>query len=353
MQKKILLIEDNPEMRDNTTEILELAGYEVYTAQNGSEGVSAANEVIPDLVICDIMMPVMDGYEVIAELSRDPKTSVIPFIFLTAKAERSDLRKGMEMGADDYLTKPFDDKELINAIESRLKKNSVIKQTFSRDFEGLNEFMSAVKGLEKLEAMSTEKNLRSFKKKEFIYHESAYPKGIFFISKGRVKSYLTNDDGKELITGLYNEGDFFGYLSLLEETKYVDTAMAMDDTEVCMIPKDDFFGLIYSSPEVSKKFIKMLSNELIAKEDQLIRLAYNSVRKRVSEALVQLYDKYAEDKPDKFSMKISRDDLSNMVGTSTETVIRTLSDFKDEGLVEIKGGTITIANYAKLSSMKN
>lgn len=353
MKSKILLIEDNPEMRDNTTEILELAGYEVYTAANGRDGVVSAKQVIPDLIICDIMMPVMDGYEVIAELAKDEKASVIPFIFLTAKAERTDLRKGMELGADDYLTKPFDDTELINAIESRLKKNSLIRKTFSRSLEGLNEFMNAVKGLEKLEELSTEKNLRSFKKKEFIYHEGAYPKGIYFINKGKVKAYLSNDDGKELITGLYNEGDFFGYLSLLEETKYVDTAMAMEDTEVCMIPRDEFFGLIYSSPEVSKKFIKMLSNELIAKEDQLIKLAYNSVRKRVSEALVQLYNKYAEDKTDKFSMKISRDDLSNMVGTSTETVIRTLSDFKEEGLVEIKGGTITIANYPKLLSMKN
>ena len=353
MKNKILLIEDNPEMRENTTEILELADFVVISAPDGKMGVEAAKAENPDLIICDIMMPVMDGYEVLNELSREEKTSVIPFIFLTAKAERNDLRKGMELGADDYLTKPFDDRELLNAIEVRLKKTDLLKKTFTRNLDGLNEFMSSAKGLEKLDQLSAEKNIRTYAKKEHIFHEGAYPKGIYFINKGKVKTYLTNTDGKELITGLYNEGDFFGYLSLLEESKYTDTADALEETEVCLIPKEDFFGLIYSSAEVSKKFIKMLSNELLTKEDQLIKLAYNSVRKRVAEALVVLCDKYAATKEEKFSMKISRDDLSNIVGTSTETVIRTLSDFKDEGLVEMKGGTITIVNYSKLASLKN
>jgi DNA-binding response OmpR family regulator len=119
MKNKILLIEDNPEMRENTTEILELADFVVISAPDGKMGVEAAKAENPDLIICDIMMPVMDGYEVLNELSREEKTSVIPFIFLTAKAERNDLRKGMELGADDYLTKPFDDRELLNAIEVR------------------------------------------------------------------------------------------------------------------------------------------------------------------------------------------------------------------------------------------
>lgn len=353
MKSKILLIEDNTEMRENTSEILELADFTVLTAPDGKVGVKIATTELPDLIICDIMMPIMDGYEVLNELSRNEKTSLIPFIFLTAKAERSDLRKGMELGADDYLTKPFDDKELLSAIDIRLRKTDLLKQTFTRNIDGLNEFINSVKGLEKLDQLSNEKNLRSYSKKDTIYREGSYPKGIFFINKGKVKTYLTNSDGKELITGLYTEGDFFGYLSLLEEAKYVDTADALEESEVCLIPKDDFFGLIYGSAEVSKKFIKMLSNELLSKEDQLLKLAYNSVRKRVAEALVALNDKYATNTQEKFSMKISRDDLSNIVGTSTETVIRTLSDFKDEGLVEMKGGTITIANYPKLLSMKN
>src|SRR5688572_22508229 len=126
--KKILLIEDNQDVRENTAEILQLSGYDVTTAENGKVGVEKASTSKPDLIICDIMMPVLDGYGVLHMLSRNNETANIPFIFLTAKAERVDFRKGMEMGADDYITKPFDDIELLNAIERRLKKVDLMRQ---------------------------------------------------------------------------------------------------------------------------------------------------------------------------------------------------------------------------------
>jgi CheY-like chemotaxis protein len=107
--KKILLIEDNTDVRENTAEILSLAQYNVITAKNGKEGVELAQKEKPDLIICDIMMPVLDGHGVLHLLSKNDETSGIPFIFLTAKAERSDFMKGMELGADYYLTKQFDD----------------------------------------------------------------------------------------------------------------------------------------------------------------------------------------------------------------------------------------------------
>ncbi len=118
--KKILLIEDNNEMRENTAEILELANYSVITAVNGRSGVEKAAKELPDLIICDIMMPDLDGYGVLYLLSKNLDTAGIPFIFLTAKSEKADMRKGMSMGADDYLTKPFEEMELLNAIEARL-----------------------------------------------------------------------------------------------------------------------------------------------------------------------------------------------------------------------------------------
>jgi CRP-like cAMP-binding protein/CheY-like chemotaxis protein len=351
--KKIVLIEDNLEMRENTAEILELANYQVLTAANGKLGIELAEKELPDLIICDIMMPVLDGYGVLEKLSEQKQTSSIPFIFLTAKAERGDLRKGMEMGADDYLTKPFDEMELLNAVNSRLRKSEMLKKNFSRDLTGLNDFMDAVKGLDTLTKLSAERSLKAFKKKEVVYSEGSHPKGVFFVNSGTIKTSLTNDEGKELITGLYNAGDFFGYLALLEQTKYMDTAVAMEPAEICMIPREDFNSLVFNSPEVSKKFIKLLSNELASKEDQLLKLAYNSVRKRVAEALVALYDKYAAENETQFSMKISREDLSNLVGTSTETVIRTLSDFKEERLVDVKGGLITVLDRPRLVAMRN
>ncbi len=351
--KKILLIEDNNDVRENTAEILILANYTVFTAKNGKEGVETAQKENPDLIICDIMMPILDGYGVLQLLSKNETISGIPFIFLSAKAERSDLRKGMDMGADDYLTKPFDSAELLSAIESRLKRSENVKKEFSKNIEGLNEFLSNAKGFEDLKKLSQENDVRIYKKKDNIYTEDGNPKGIFFVNKGKVKTYRANEQGKEFITGLYKEGDFFGYLALLDERKYNDTATALEDTEVCIIPKEDFYSLIYKNSEVSKKFIKMISDNLQEKEEQLVKLAYNSVRKRVAEALTTLYNRYKKDTESKFSMSISREDLANLAGTATETTIRTLSDFKNEGLVAIEGSTIAVVNYDKLAKMKN
>jgi len=126
--KKILLIEDNDDIRENTAEILELANYKVVTAPNGKVGIETALAEQPDLIVCDIMMPVLDGYGVLHALHKNEAVKNIPFIFLTAKTERSDLRRGMELGADDYITKPFSGTELLNAIEGRIKKADLLKE---------------------------------------------------------------------------------------------------------------------------------------------------------------------------------------------------------------------------------
>ena len=253
MNKKILLIEDNDAMRENTSEILMLANYTVLTARNGKEGVEMANKERPDIIICDIMMPVLDGYGVLHLLSKNDNTSSIPFIFLSAKAERVDLRKGMEMGADDYLTKPFDDIELLNAVESRLKKADIFKKEYTKSVEGLSTFITEAKSFDALKEISSTKEPKIFRKKEVIYDEGTYPKGVYFITKGRVKTYKLNEQSKELITGLHSVGDFFGYLSLLEDGRNLDSATALEDCELCLIPKEDFHALIFRNQEVSRK----------------------------------------------------------------------------------------------------
>jgi CRP-like cAMP-binding protein len=347
------LIEDNPEMRENTTEILELAGYTVFPASNGKEGVELATKEKPDLIVCDIMMPILDGYGVLHLLSKNEETAGIPFIFLTAKSERSDFRKGMDMGADDYITKPFDEIELLNAIERRLKKSELISKIYTKDLDVINEFISSVKNFDDLKNSADTRDVRSYRKKDNIYTEGNHPKGIYFVIKGKIKTFKTNELGKEFITGLYKEGDFFGYLALLEEKEYNDSAAALEDCDVCIVPKDEFYSLVYKNAEVSRKFIRLLSHDLHEKEEQLLKIAYNSVRKRVAEALVTLYNRYKKDGETKFSITISREDLANLAGTATETTIRTLSDFKDEGSVEISGGTISISDLPKLEHMRN
>ena len=351
--KKILLIEDNPEMRENTAEILELANYEVTTATNGKEGVKLAHNQQPDLIICDIMMPELDGYGVLHLLSKDDQTANIPFVFLTAKAEKNDYRKGMTMGVDDYLTKPYDDVELLSAVEMRLRKSERLKAEFSRTAEGLDHFIQEARTVDALNKLTEEKKVKSFKKKETVYTEGSYPTGIFFLLNGKVKAYRANEYGKEFITDLYRKGDFFGYVDLLQDNPYQDSAVALEEAEVAIIPKEDFFSLLQGNREVSVKFIRMLSNEIKEREERLLQLAYNSVRKRVAEALVMLANRYQADKTKPFSMAITREDIASMVGTATETVIRTLSDFKEEKLVEMKGSLITILSYEKLVRMRN
>jgi CRP-like cAMP-binding protein len=353
--KTILLIEDNQDIRENTAEILELANYKVITAENGKEGVNMAMSEKPDLIICDIMMPVLDGYGVLHLLSKNEDLASIPFIFMTAKSDRSDFRKGMEMGADDYITKPFDDIELLNAIEARLRKSAISQKEFSKDINGFNSFISDVKGLNILQEISEKEDAdnRVCKKKETVYSEGGYPKGIYLLIKGKVKAFRTNDQGKEFIIDLYKEGDFFGYSSLLEDGKYTDSTAALEDSTVCLIPKEDFFSLIYKNADVSRKFINLMSNNLKDKEEKLIKLAYNSVRKRVAEALSTLSNRYKKEEEAGFTISISREDLANLAGTATETTIRTLSDFKEEGLISIDRGSITILNEEGLSSMRN
>ena len=120
--EKILIIEDELIVRENLETLLERVGYDVFTAENGTIGIRMARENKPDLIICDILMPDISGYDVINLLSKDVETSIIPFIFLTAKAEMEDFREGMRLGADDYLTKPYTASDLLNAINSRFSK---------------------------------------------------------------------------------------------------------------------------------------------------------------------------------------------------------------------------------------
>ena len=130
--KKILVIEDEPEMRRNITTLLRYQDYEPIEAENGRVGVVLARREKPDLVLCDVMMPELDGHGVLQALQQDPELAVIPFIFLTAKGEKDDLRSGMDLGADDYLTKPVANADLVRAIETRLRRS---QQQAAREFK--------------------------------------------------------------------------------------------------------------------------------------------------------------------------------------------------------------------------
>lgn len=345
--KKILLIEDSADLRENTSEILTLANYDVVTAENGKIGVDMVMKERPDLIICDIMMPELDGYGVLHILSRKPETASIPFIFLTAKTEKNDIRKGMELGADDYLTKPFDDTSLLNAIETRLRKYEFRSKTYEGNASGLDSFIRDAKQILNLTDLGKDKKVRQYKKKAEIFSEGDTPSAVYFVKSGNIKTFKAHQDGKELITNLYNENDFFGFESVLENAEYREAAAALQDSEVILIPKADFLSLMHSHPDVSASFIALLCKKVEEKEKQLLNLAYSSIRQRTAEALL----KSLTMKDEKGQITLSREDLARMVGTASESVIRVLAEFKDEKLIEVEGGRIRILQPAKLEKV--
>ena len=351
--KTILVIEDNAEMRDNITEILELAGHNVIAVDNGKLGVAEAkgNAEKIDLILCDIMMPELDGYSVLHILSKLPATASIPFIFLTAKAEKEDFRAGLKLGADDYLTKPFEEMELLDTIEKRIKKAEVFRKKEVNNEEHLEHFIDLARGEKELKHLSENRKSIKYHKKETIFHEGDFPSNLYYIIKGKVKMFKMNEDGKEYITSLFREGDFFGFISLLENIPYTETAQALEETTVNLIPKQDFILLLNNNRDVAAKFIKMLSNNISEKEEKLLQLAYDSVRKRVADGLLQ-YKRNYQGNNDNEPFPVSREDLANAVGTSTESVIRTLHDFKEEELIEISGRHIKVLNEEKLANLR-
>jgi len=349
---KILLVEDNIEIRENTGEILELANYKVTTAANGKEGYELALQETPDLIICDIMMPVLDGYGLLHLINKNEHLKSVPFIFITAKTERNDFRKGMEMGADDYITKPFTDIELLNAIESRLQKINFQKEMLAAS-QNLNDFFDEVKNENALENLTNSTITNHYKKKQPIYSEGNHPYSLYYLNSGKVRTYKINENGKELTIGLYNAGDFFGYQALIENSIYKETAETLEDCEISITGREDFEILVNNNKEVARKFIKLLAHNVSEKEEQLINLAYNSLRKRVADAIITLLKKYKKEEHTDFAIHISRDDLAHIAGTTTESLIRTLSDFKNEKLIEAEAGSIKVLNEKKLLSMLN
>lgn len=341
--KKIVLIEDNPNVLQSTKDILELADYEVTAAGGGKQGVELVKSVLPDLVICDIMMPELDGYGVLRILSRIPETLNIPFIFLTAKTEKNELRKGMNLGADDYITKPFDEAELLEAVEARIKRMEFLKSITSGSELAGFKTSKDISEISVIKDLLVGRKIKVYNAKEIIFREDDYANYLFHIVQGKVKCIKTDFWGKELVNNIYSTGAFMGYLSLLVDGDYGESAIAMERTKVSVIPKSEFLPLIQGNREVNDHFIKMLYNSIKGQKERLLQLAYTPVRERLVTALLMLKNiEIAERQNDGMKLNISREDLASIVGTAKESLIRSLSELKKEGLVDTTGKEIII-----------
>ena len=342
--RKILLIEDDVTVRENTAELLELSGYKVITANDGRKGCIMALEEIPDIIICDIMMPEMDGYGVLQELSSNNLTAHIPFIFLSAKTEHKDIRRGMDLGADDYLTKPFEEVDLLSAIESRLAKVSILNSLPKE--ENHTEDTGKLKNLDELREQFEKYQLLEYKKGDYIYEKGKHSNYFYLVKRGVVKSHHNDDKGKELITSLYKAGDFFGNSSEDLQASNPDYATAMENTELYAVSRESFYDLLLHNPQISIKLVEILNNNLVGLKNQLMNMAYGSVRKKTANTILLFAEKI--EKYPLQTIRISRSDLASVAGMAPESLIRTLSEFKKEGLIEIEGRNIKLINSEAL-----
>lgn len=338
--KTILLIEDDRALRENTAELLELSNYKVLTAPNGKIGIAIAKENLPDVIISDIMMPEVDGYGVLKELSNDEQTKNIPFIFLSAITEHKSVRKGMDLGADDYLTKPFEEEDLMSAIESRLAKAELLR--LGNDNENsLTVNPDEIGNLNQLKNYFDDNGeIIKVKEGDTIYEEGARSINVYLILKGIVKCHTMDQDGKELITTLYNADDFLGFASLMNNALYQESATALEPVELAAITKEQLNTIVSENHIIPLELMALLSDNISDIKHQLLQMAYSSVRKKTAQTLLQFAEIMNKDTSE--PIKISRADLASVAGIATESLIRTLSGFKKEGLIEIEGRNIRI-----------
>ncbi|KKN45253.1 hypothetical protein LCGC14_0685040, partial [marine sediment metagenome] len=223
--KKVLLIEDDTVLRENTAELLELSDYEVRLAANGKKGLELVKDYLPDVIVCDIMMPELDGFGVLKALSQDDRTKGIPFIFLSAKTEHKDIRKGMEHGADDYLTKPFTETELIGAIESRLAKVAILKENRSTQAERDSQSETQIESIPDLKNYIIQNGEQQhLKTGTTLFQEGMHSNRVYLVLTGVIKTYKLDSNGKELITAIYKSYDFFGFSCFAPNTIHSEYA---------------------------------------------------------------------------------------------------------------------------------
>jgi len=344
--KTVLLIEDDLTLLANTKELLELYDYKVWYAENGEIGVNLALQTNPDIIICDIMMPVLDGYGVFDKLKKNKATQCIPFIFLSCKTKINDVRKGMNLGSDDYVTKPFNIQDLIKTIESRLVKQAIFNHNTPKKVYPISEPLK-INSLNQLrEFFKKAGEFEEFDKHEVIYKERKNADSIYFIEKGLLKTHRMDEFGKELITGIYKKEEFLGFYSFKKLSSYPETASALEKGSLYRLSTKRFQEILSGSHQLTLELAQLQSENLSVLRSHLLEMAYGSVLKKTTNTILKFVDGTQNNLLE--AIKISRSDLASIAGISTESLIRSLSLLKKEKLIDIEGRNIKILNLQEL-----
>ncbi|KAA2244946.1 Crp/Fnr family transcriptional regulator [Chitinophaga agrisoli] len=207
---------------------------------------------------------------------------------------------------------------------------------------------------EHIAAINEAKACSLYKKGQVIFQEGAHSFGLYCINSGKIKLTHSGDDGREQIIRLVKPGDIMGYKALLSGERYTATAVALDDVQVCFIPKDLFLNILQKDPALSFEMMRILSSELRKAELKITHLAQKPVRERLAETLLFIHETYGvESDGQTLNVRLSREEIANLVGTATESAIRLLSEFKKDGMIELEGKKIRLLNMNNIIKTAN
>jgi CheY-like chemotaxis protein len=273
--KSILVIEDHQEVMENIGEILELAGYDVHLAPDGKRGIELATRHLPDLILCDVMMPELDGFGVLKIIRANDRTQNIPFIFLTAKSEKEDFRKGMGLGADDYIAKPFDDVDMLRTIEMRLQRSEHIKHQFEVPGSGL---ARKVDKKELVKRVIEGQDVKIWNAGYTLYSPGEKGRDVYYVKSGSLKESMDNDFGKSLIIDFYFGGEFVGIEDIFTGNYRSTELSAFEDSKVVRISKEHFLQFVGQDSEIAGLIMSTLADRLQKTKRDMLSYAYASVR---------------------------------------------------------------------------
>ena len=339
MSKQVLVIEDNQDVRENLCEILELAGYETRSAENGKKGLVAIYDRLPDIILCDVMMPELDGYGVLKILRSNPKYKNIPFLFLTARTEQADFRKGMMLGADDYITKPFDESDLLEALTMRLgiSTSRTEHNLLGRhDIDKLAFATRITKLIDKDEA-------RNYKEQSHIITENQIIRQVGILQSGVARRVITDWEGRELTTELLSQHDIIGWEPLMHGTDKHSpySIISVTDCKILFIEESAFMTATNSDVTLKNYLLKLALDTSSHGTQALLNVAYMNVRQKVAYALLTCSQHEG-------CLGMKREEMATLVGIAKESFSRCLSEFKADGIITIDNHTISILEPKEL-----
>ena len=348
MTATILVIDDVQDVRENVAELLELSGHHVLQAEDGYAGIRMAKQHGPDLIVCDIMMPGIDGYGVAEILARHRSTQHIPLIYLTAKAESIDFKKGLQKGAVDYITKPFEGHELVESVALRLKQISASKPRDASD-TGWKNWVEYLYTDAPVDLVGTPYDRLELPSEKVLFAQKEQANHVYFIRSGAIRWEYMDALGRSFCFNLSRGGDFVGWTFDFQEGSHAYTAIAVTPCELVRIPMVQVQELLLSQPGMALTWGEIELEQQAKLMTTTAGLLFGTARQNLARVLLS----FAEWDGNHWVLDLPREILAKSTGLAYETVIRLISQFKADGLLVTKGRRISLLDRNGILKLQN